>query len=76
MDERSNFFLALIGGAGSFVVSDRFVESFIVAAFLFVCGKCVDLFVKPFIDERRARTRRKLAEAETENRALREFFNL
>ncbi|MCP9496104.1 MAG: hypothetical protein MSG64_16775 [Pyrinomonadaceae bacterium MAG19_C2-C3] len=76
MDERSNFFLALAGGAGSFVVSDRFVESAIVAVFLFLCGKCVDLFLKPILEERRARTRQKLAEAETENQALREFFNL
>lgn len=73
MDERSNFIVAALSGAGSFVVTQRFIESFIVAFFLFVCGKAVDLFVKPMLEHRRERTRQKLRAAELEINALRGF---
>ncbi len=52
-----NLSLATLTFFAGFAVSDRFTQSLAVSVALFVLGKLIDLFVKPYLDERRAAAR-------------------
>lgn len=56
-DMNPNLTLASITFLAGFAVSDRFTLSVTVSVILFVLGKLIDLFIKPYLEERRAAAR-------------------
>jgi hypothetical protein len=56
-DMNPNLSLATVTFFAGFAVSDRFTLSLAVSVTLFVLGKLIDLFIKPYLEERRAAAR-------------------
>jgi hypothetical protein len=56
-DMNPNATLAAVTFLAGFAVSDRFTASLMVSVLLFILGKLIDLFIKPYLEERRAAAR-------------------
>lgn len=68
MRDELNSRLAMGLFAMNFVITDRLMASFAISLFFFIVGKCVDLFLKPKLDEyRNNRGRRPVAVTDHEH---------
>lgn len=54
----TNYAMAFVTFTTGIVISERVVASFLVSLFFFMCGKLVDLLVKPYLETRRRKKRR------------------